>query len=453
VKFHPLCERWPLIEGAARDAFDEDIRRHGVLVPVVTHRGLILDGRNRWLACQRLGITCPTRECEGDDEALDALVRSLNLHRRHLNDGQYAFFALELVPRFAREAKDRQRGGRGGKLLVARLPQGSGRSRDHAAAAMGVSPRYVAQAGAVRQHDARHGTDFEAQVRAGAITLPEAQRRMRTALRDADGTDHDASLPALPVRSITKPGDLWVLGRHRLLCGDATAEKDVLRVTGGRRAACLWSDPPFGVEYVGKTGRALRIAHDDAAGLPALLRAAFTHATRVLVPGSPFYVVCPTGSLALEFELALRDVGWRLHQHLVWVKDGFVAGHADYHRRHELLLYGWTPGPGRSGRGNHKGSRWYGDDGQDSVFEFDRPRKSDEHPTQKPVALVARCLGNSTREDDIVVDPFCGSGTTILACEDLGRACCALEIDPRYCDVAVARWEQATGQKAQRRAA
>jgi DNA modification methylase len=259
--------------------------------------------------------------------------------------------------------------------------------------------------------------------------------------------------PDLPSEPTSRPGDTWVCGAHRLLCADATDAVAVARVMEGQRAAAMWSDPPFGVEYVGGTKEALTIQNDTAEGLPALLRNAFAVANGVLEPGAPFYIAHPTGPLAFEFESALRHVGWRHHETLVWVKDALVLGHSDYHLRHEGILYGWTAGPGRSGRGSHAGSRWYGDNAQTSVFEIPRPKRSEAHPTMKPVELVARCLANSTKRGDLVFEPFSGSGSTLLACEQLGRSCRAVEIDGRYVDVAVQRWESVTGRKAERRPA
>jgi len=131
------------------------------------------------------------------------------------------------------------------------------------------------------------------------------------------------------------------------------------------------------------------------------------------------------------------------------VKDSMVLGHSDYHVRHEDILYGWKFGPGRPGRGKHSGSRWYGDHTQTTVFQIDRPKRSAEHPTMKPVELVSIMLTNSSRSGDLVLDPFLGSGTTMIAAERLGRRCYGMEIEPRYVDVAVRRWEEFTGRKAE----
>jgi DNA modification methylase len=153
---------------------------------------------------------------------------------------------------------------------------------------------------------------------------------------------------------------------------------------------------------------------------------------------TPIYIASPAGPLSVQFSLAFEAAGWHLHQTLVWVKDALVLGHADHQYRHEPILYGW--------RG--KGRPWYGGRDQSSVFEVARPKRSIEHPTMKPVALVEAQLRNSSARGALGYDPFCGSGTTVIAAERLGRRCAAVELDPRYVDAAVQRWEQYTGQSA-----
>jgi len=210
----------------------------------------------------------------------------------------------------------------------------------------------------------------------------------------------------------------------------------------------MWTDPPYGVGYVGKTARALRIANDEAEQGPAVFAAACRVAP--LAPSAPFYVAVPAGPRQLDFLLAVRDVGWRLHQELIWVKNSIVLGHSDYHYAHEPILYGYTPGAGRPGRGAHAGTRWYGDNSASSVLEYDKPARSIEHPTMKPVALVEECLANSTRAGDAIYEPFAGSGSTLIAAERLGRCCHAIEIDPAYAQVTIERWGAFTGEEAVR---
>ena len=256
--------------------------------------------------------------------------------------------------------------------------------------------------------------------------------------------------PPLPTKAITKPGDVWTMGDHRLVCGDSGITGAVRVLMGGGMAECMWTDPPYGVDYTGKTKHALKIAGDGAVGLEELLRKALAAANSVLTPGSPYYIAHPAGPGSFTFEAAVREAGWKIHQTLIWLKDSMVLGYADYHYRHEPILYGWTIGKGRSGRGRHAGSRWFGDHSQTSVLEYPRPKRSEQHPTMKPVALIDRCLRNSTKAGEAVYEPFAGSGSTLIACEQLGRKCYAMEIDPRYCDVIVHRWEKLTGRKAER---
>jgi DNA modification methylase len=253
-------------------------------------------------------------------------------------------------------------------------------------------------------------------------------------------------VPSAPVTPITKPGDLWILGEHRLLCGDSTKAGDVARVIDGEKASIMWTDPPYGVSYVGKTKEAKTIKNDGAEGLPALLGGAFGAADSIaLTDGAAIYIAHPPGALSVTFDNAFVAQGWRLHQTLIWVKDSMVLGHSDYHFKHEPITFGYKPGSGRFGRG---GIGWYGPDNAVSVFEVPRPKASEEHPTMKPVELVMKMIFNSSAPGHIVYEPFCGSGSTLIACEKLGRKCRALELDPIYCDVIVARWEKLTNAKA-----
>ena len=260
-------------------------------------------------------------------------------------------------------------------------------------------------------------------------------------------TDPDEAPPA-PEHPATDPGDIWLLGNHRVLCGDSTQSADIERAAGGKQAALLWTDPPYGVDYVGKTKSALTIENDGSKGLPSLLAAAWAAVTPALEMGAPFYIARPAGVLSLVFGNTVAAAGWKLHQELQWVKDSMVLGHSDYHLRHETIMYGWLPGPGRSGRGRHDGSRWFGSNSETSVFEIPRPKRSTDHPTGKPVELVRRHIANSSAPSAFVLDPFLGSGTTLIAAEMEGRTCLGLELSPAYCDVIVKRWQAFTGNEA-----
>jgi hypothetical protein len=257
----------------------------------------------------------------------------------------------------------------------------------------------------------------------------------------------DEEVPPRPESPASRRGDLYLLGPHRLVCGDATSPAAYELLLEGERPQLLWTDPPFGVSYVGKTNRKLRIAGDKPDGLAALLGAAFGCVDAALAAGAALYVAHPAGPGGLVFGSCFEAQGWQLRQTLVWVKDAFVLGHSDYHYRHEPILYGFKPGRGRLGRG---GRGWYGGNGEQSVLEIPRPRASREHPTMKPPELVAVGLRNSSRRGELVLDPFAGSGSTLVACEALGREARLIELEPGYCDVIAARFERLTGQPAKR---
>jgi DNA modification methylase len=254
-------------------------------------------------------------------------------------------------------------------------------------------------------------------------------------------------VPPVPSEPVTRLGDVWILGPHRVVCGDATSADVWAKLLDGEQASAMWTDPPYGVDYVGKTVDKLTLLGDRPTGLDELLRRSFTNANAHLEPGAPIYVAEPSGALQSVFLAAFFEQGWRMHQSLVWVKDRPVLGRSDYHFRHEQILFGYARGGGRRGRGR---AGWYGGNAQDSVLEVARPAASREHPTMKPVELIVRCLLNSSAEGDVVLDPFGGSGSTLVACHLHGRRARLLEVDPRYCDVIIRRYEAISGQTAKR---
>jgi site-specific DNA-methyltransferase (adenine-specific) len=259
-------------------------------------------------------------------------------------------------------------------------------------------------------------------------------------------------IPEILVDPGVKTGDLFALGDHRLLCGDSTKPKDVARLMDGAIADIIWTDPPYGVGYQSteklltgdkyashrrKDGKTL--SNDDLTAEQT--RQLVTESLRLapLKPGGVFYVCSPSGDLELQFRLALIDAGMPLRQQVVWAKDRFVFGRQDYQWRHETVLYGWKDGA----------AHYFIDDRtQDTVWEIPRPARSEEHPTMKPVELVVRSLNNSSLPGQVVYEPFDGSGTTIIASEQLGRRCYAIEIDPKYVSVAIERWQNFSGGKA-----
>jgi DNA modification methylase len=247
-----------------------------------------------------------------------------------------------------------------------------------------------------------------------------------------------------PSKPRAKPGEVFVLGEHRVACGDARDPELLGRLMGKEHAQLLLTDPPYGVGYSGKTPRKLEIENDEEDGLLELLRSAFAAIDAVLAPGAPIYLFHPAGPTSVHFAEALREVGWKIRQGLVWVKDSLVLGHGDFHYRHEPILYAGKPGkPLARGRAG-----WYGGNAETSVLEVPRPKASRDHPTAKPVELVSRLMANSSTFGDVVLDPFLGSGSTLIAAERLSRRAFGVEIDPIYLEVAIARWEAFTGQRA-----
>lgn len=249
--------------------------------------------------------------------------------------------------------------------------------------------------------------------------------------------DYDGSVPA---EAISKLGDIWQLGRHRLMCGDSTVLADVEKLMDGQLADMLLTDPPYNVAYEGKTKDKLTIENDsmDNDSFRQFLVDAFTNADTVMKAGAVFYI-WHADSEGYNFRGACFDTGWKVRQCLIWKKNTMVMGRQDYHWKHEPCLYGWKEGASHL---------WASDRKQTTIIEWDRPTKADIHPTMKPIGLFDYQIKNNTKGDDIVLDLFNGSGTTIMACEQNGRIARCMELDPRYVDATIKRWEEFTGEKA-----
>jgi DNA modification methylase len=205
-----------------------------------------------------------------------------------------------------------------------------------------------------------------------------------------------------------------------------------------------WTDPPYGVSYTGKTADALTIANDGAADLPDFIKRAFLAINTALKPGAFIYVAYPSGNLQRIFINEFDEI-WGVRQQLIWVKNCFALGHSDYHYRHEPILFGYKPGSfGRAGRG---GDNWYGDNAQDSVFEVDKPSRNADHPTMKPIELIVRMLQNSASPNALLIEPFLGSGSTLIAAQTMPgqRTVYGFELSPQYCEVVCRRWEALSG--------
>ncbi len=252
-------------------------------------------------------------------------------------------------------------------------------------------------------------------------------------------TDEDA-VPETPEEPITKPGDIWILGKHRLMCGDSTSMDHLATLTAGALVDMWLTDPPYNVAYEGGTKEKLTIKNDSMADeqFRQFLRDSYTAADSVMKPGAVFYIWFADVETH-NFTGALKDAGWPLRQMLIWKKSSLVMGRKDYHFKHEPCLYGWKEGAAHL---------WASDRKQTTILEFDKPSRNGEHPTMKPVALFEYQMLNNTKGGDIVLDSFGGSGTTLIAAEKNGRIAYLMELDPKYCDVIVKRWEEFTGQKA-----
>ena len=252
-------------------------------------------------------------------------------------------------------------------------------------------------------------------------------------------TDPDA-VPDAPAVPVTVLGDVWLLGRHRLMCGDSTSIDHMEALTQGQLVDMWLTDPPYNVAYEGKTKDALKIQNDSMSNdtFRQFLRDANTAADAVMKPGAVFYI-WHADSEGYNFRGACHDVGWQVRQCLIWKKQTLVMGRQDYHWKHEPCLYGWKGGAGHL---------WATDRKQTTILEFDRPSRNAEHPTMKPVALFEYQMLNNTKGGDQVLDSFAGSGTTAIACETHGRFARLMELDPKYCDVIITRWQNFTGQMA-----
>jgi len=276
-------------------------------------------------------------------------------------------------------------------------------------------------------------------------------------------------VPDLPEQPTTKLGDVWVMGNHRLVCGDATSSEVVGIALKNELADVVFTDPPYNVAYVGKTKDKL-VIKNDAMGdaqfeefLAGFYKAAFEHTK----PGGPIYV-CHAHTAGEYFSRQMKAAGWDLKQCLVWAKDQMVLSRQDYNWQHEAIHYGWKPGAAHPWHGPFTNTTVVDFENKDwqklskkelinflreafqvtTVVREKRPRRNESHPTMKPIALVSRFLKNSAAKNDLVLDSFAGSGSTLIACEQLGLRSANVELDPIYCDVIVDRWEKLTGKKA-----
>ena len=262
----------------------------------------------------------------------------------------------------------------------------------------------------------------------------EAGKAARSVEDDSFNEDEDI------VEARCKLGDVWEMGNHRLICGDSTRKTVLDELMRDDMADMYLTDPPYNVDYTGKTKDAMKIENDsmEDAAFRSFLTDCFITANSSMSPGAPFYI-WHADSEGYNFRYAVKACGWLLKQCLIWNKSSMTMGRQDYQWKHEPCLYGWKPGAAHN---------WYAGRSEVTVIDFDRPNRNGEHPTMKPLGLFSYLINNSSKVGDVVLDSFGGSGTTLIACEQLGRKCRMIELDPHYCDVIIARWEKFTGNKA-----
>ena len=264
---------------------------------------------------------------------------------------------------------------------------------------------------------------------------------------EAAGETEDDAVPEVEEKTVSKPGDLWVLGEHRLLCGDATRLDHVERVLNGSLADMCFTDPPYNVNY-GETAKSLsrtcsgnkmrgnkrRILNDDLGA--EFGRFLYDACVNILTVTKGAVYICMSSSELHTLQKAFTEAGGHWSTFIIWAKNTFTLGRADYQRQYEPILYGWKEGA------DHY---WCGARDQGDVWFMNKPAKNDLHPTMKPVELVERAVRNSSKGRDIVLDPFGGSGSTLIACEKTGRSARLIELDPKYVDVIIRRWQEFTG--------
>lgn len=247
--------------------------------------------------------------------------------------------------------------------------------------------------------------------------------------------DYDLVLPETPK---SKRGDIYQLGRHRVMCGDSLSAEDMTLLMDGAKADMIVTDPPYNVDYEGTAGKIQNDNMEDTK-FREFLKDAFVTADQVLKPGGAIYI-WHADSEGFNFRSACKDAGWTVRQCLIWNKNALVMGRQDYQWKHEPCLYMWKDGAAHF---------WNSDRSQTTVIDCEKPKKNDLHPTMKPIKLFDYLIQNSSRKGEIVLDMFGGSGTTVIACEQDGRTARVMELDPRYVDAILNRYEEFTGEKPQ----
>lgn len=279
--------------------------------------------------------------------------------------------------------------------------------------------------------EALQGADFDI----GLTGFDEKDIAELFAGEDGDTQEDDFNVDEeLKKPPVSKSGDIWLLGNHRLVCGDSTKEETYVTLMGGKKANLVVTDPPYNVNYEGSAGK---IQNDNMENgkFYQFLFDAFLNMEKVMADDASIYVF-HADTEGLNFRKAFSDAGFYLSGTCIWKKQSLVLGRSPYQWQHEPCLYGWKK------KGKHQ---WYSDRKQTTIWEFDKPKKNGDHPTMKPIPLIAHPVKNSSMSNCIVLDPFGGSGSTLIACEQLGRICYTLELDEKYCDVIVKRYIEQVG--------
>lgn len=257
---------------------------------------------------------------------------------------------------------------------------------------------------------------------------------IQDAVKEDDDFDIDKEIDKIK-ETRTKLGDIWHIGKHKLMCGDSTKKEDIEALVGDKKATCVFTDPPWNVDYGGASHPSWKqrsIMNDSMTTeqFGEFLTKAFVSLKEVLVEGAMVYVVM-SGQEWGNIMQVMDKSGYHWSSTIIWAKDTLVLSRKDYHTQYEPIWYGWLNGTRACPLEDRK---------QSDLWQIPRPKKSEEHPTMKPIELVARALMNSSHKHDVVIDLFGGSGTTIMASEQTGRECCMMELDPKYCDVIVNRY-------------
>ena len=365
----------PRINGGAIESLANIIRDLGFRNPVLLNRDhVIIEGHTRWEACKKLGME--TIPCIVEEDLTPEQEQALRIA-----DNKVAEIAEWDEEKLKLEVKALQEAGFDLSLL------------------------------------AFHDDELDALLAGDAIT---------------PGKTEENQVPEVPEVPVSRAGEIYVLGQHRLLCGDSTKVEDVKKLTGEETIDLWLTDPPYNVAYEGSNGLTIQNDSMEDTKFREFLRAAFGAAEKAMKPGAPFYIF-HADSEGYNFRGACHDVGLRVRQCLVWKKNSLVLGRQDYQWIHEPCLYGWKEGAGHE---------WYGDRSQTTVMEYNKPKKNDVHPTMKPVEMLVYLLKNSSQRGNFVLDTFGGSGSTLIACEQTGRVCRTMELDPKYCDVIRKRWAE-----------